>query len=79
MNAAVQTMAALYAPSAAAQAKALPNIADVLHAQLCGLARDPTPEEAANVAANLAGAQRAVLRLSEALRREQEVPDGVTI
>lgn len=75
MNAAVSIMAALYAPSAAAQAKSLPDIADTLHAQLCGLARDPTPEDAANVAANLAGAQRAVLRLREALQREQGVPD----
>jgi hypothetical protein len=76
VNAAVQAMAALYAPSAAAQAKGLPDIADALHAQLCRLSADPTPEEAANVAANLGGAQRALLCLCEALKREQEVADG---
>lgn len=82
MNATAQAIsayAALYGPSAAAQVKTLPGIADALHTQLCGLCADPTPERAEAVAANLDGARRAILRLREALLREQEVPDGVTI
>lgn len=82
MNATAQAISAytaLYAPSAATQAKTLPDIADALHAQLCDLCADPTPERAEAVAANLVGAHRAILRLREALLREQEVPDGVTI
>jgi len=72
-------MVALSGLSAAAQAKTLPDIADTLHTQLCKLSSDPSPEEAAIVAANLGGAQRAVLRLLEALQREQEVPDGTVL
>lgn len=51
--------AALYGPSATEQAKGLPDIY-----------RDPTPERCGRMAANLGGAQRAVLRLREALVRE---------
>jgi len=76
---AISAYAALYAPSAAAQAKTLPDIADALHTQLCDLSVDPTPERAEAVAANLVGAHRAILKLREALLREQEVPDGITI
>jgi len=79
VNAAVRVMATLYAPSGAALAKTLPDIAEALEAQLCRLSLDPSPEEAAIVAANLGGAQRAVLRLLEALQREQEVPDGTVL
>ena len=70
---------ALYAPTSAAQAQTLPDVAEGLRTQLFNLCLDPTAARAEEVAANLAGAQRAVLRLREALLREQEVPDGVTI
>lgn len=66
---AVAAMTALYAPSAAAQAKTMPEIGAALDAQLVALSMDPTPERCAEVAANLDGARRAVLRLREATMR----------
>ena len=66
----VALYASLYRPSAAAQAAVMAGLGDTLCAQLEELGRDPTPERAAEIAANLAGAQRAVLRLHEALLLE---------
>ena len=62
--------AALYGPSAQEQASSLPEIGEGLAAQLVELWRFPTPERCERMAANLGGAQRAVLRLREALIRE---------
>lgn len=73
MNATDQHLAAqaaLYGPSAAAQAKALPELGEGLMAHLIDLARDPTPVRAELMSVNLEGARRAVLRLREALVRE---------
>lgn len=63
----VDLYASLYRPSAASQAAALVEVGEALQRQLEDLARDSTPERAEAVAANLAGAQRAVLRLRETL------------
>lgn len=63
--------AAMYGPSADAQAKGLPDIGEGLHAQMVDLSRDPTPDRCERAAANLDGARRAVLRLREALMLEQ--------
>lgn len=74
MNAAVDQhlaeRAVLYGPTAQEQASALPEIGEGLSAQLYELHRDPTPERCERMASNLGGAQRAVLRLREALIRE---------
>ena len=72
----VDAYAALYCPSAASQAAALVEVGEALQRQLEDLARDPTPERAEAVAANLAGAQRAVLRLRESLLREEVTHGG---
>ncbi|UWX04620.1 hypothetical protein H1235_08015 [Pseudoxanthomonas sp. NC8] len=63
----VDLYVSLYRPSTASQAAALVEVGEGLQRQLEDLSRDPTPERAEAVAANLAGAQRAVLRLREAL------------
>lgn len=62
--------AQLYGPTPETQRRGLLEIAEGLHAQLCTLHACPTVEGATSVAANLAGAQRAVLRYAEALREE---------
>jgi hypothetical protein len=51
-------------------ARSLPEIGEGLSAQLTELSFRPTPDGAEILAANLAGAHRAVLRLREALLRE---------
>lgn len=66
---AVAAMTALYAPSADAQARTMLVIGAALDAQLVALSMDPTSERCAEVAANLDGARRAVLRLREATMR----------
>lgn len=62
--------AASYAPDAEALRTSLPDIGEGICAQLHELYARPSVERAERVAANLAGAQRAVLRLREALLRE---------
>jgi hypothetical protein len=64
-----------YAPNAEDLARSLPEIGDGLCAQLCELSARPTADGAETLAANLAGAHRAVLRLREALLC-QGVGDG---
>ena len=66
----VAALGALYGPSSEAQVKALPDMAEGLQVQLERLSRSPTPAAREVMAGNLAGAQRAVLRLREALMRE---------
>lgn len=46
------------------------DIGDALHDQMHALAGDPSPDRAADIAANLDGARRAVLRFREALMME---------
>jgi len=65
---------ALYNPSSASLAAALPDIGDGLAAQMANLARDPTPWACEVMAANLEGARLTVLKLREALRQEQSPP-----
>lgn len=48
----------------------LAEIGDAIRNQLHALADRPDPETAANIAINLDGARRAVLRLREALLKE---------
>jgi hypothetical protein len=62
--------AALYAPRASELAKDLPRTADLLHGRLCALSAHPSPDAAAELAANLVDAERAVRRLQAALLRE---------
>lgn len=57
-------------PSAAAQAAALPDMADGLAGQLVTLSRDPEPWRCEQMALNLEGARLAVLRLRESLLAE---------
>lgn len=62
--------AALYGPSVEELRRSLPEIGDGLQAQLHELYARPNPTAADQLAANLDGARRAVLRLAEAIRRE---------
>jgi hypothetical protein len=50
-----------------AEACQMADIGDALRDQLHALASDPSPDRAADIAANLDGARRAVLRLREAV------------
>ena len=69
-------IAYLHHASAPRLAAALPGIGDSLSAQLVNLYRDPTPWGCEVMAANLDAARASVLRLHEALRREQSpTPD----
>lgn len=70
MNAAQRAYAALYSPTAEDLRRGLPEIAEGLQSQLMGLYARPDVDAATHVAANLAGAQRAVLRLRERLIAE---------
>ena len=63
--------AALYGPSAATLAAQMVELGEGLAAQLADLARDPTPVRAELMSINLEGAKRAVLRLREAIQREE--------
>lgn len=72
----VELYAALYRPSSASQAAALAQAGEDLRTQLEDLGRDPTPERAESVAANLAGTQRAVLRLRETVLAEEAAHGG---
>lgn len=56
------------------QAAALPDMADGLREQLYTLSQAPTPWACELMAVNLQGAQRAVMRLREALLQEQQNP-----
>lgn len=53
-----------------AEACQMADIGDALRDQLHALASDPSPDRAADVAANLDGARRAVLCLREAVIAE---------
>ena len=53
-----------------AEACQMADIGEALRDQLHALASDPSPDRAADVAANLDGARRAVLRLREAVMAE---------
>lgn len=72
MNAQVDAMRALYGIPADTQRRALPELGDALSAQLVELYARPTIAAADQLATNLDGARRAVLRYAEALRREGE-------
>lgn len=76
MTAPESLLRALYEPSPEAQAKALPEIGNALLVRLENLSRDPTPWGCEEMACNLEGARRAVMRLREALLREQTPPDA---
>lgn len=60
----------LYSAGAEELRKALVDIAEGLSTQLFALHRAPSAGEAERVAANLAGAQRALLRYADALHKE---------
>lgn len=60
----------LYSAGANELRNSLVNIADGLSTQLYELHRAPSALEAERVAANLAGAHRALLRYADALRKE---------
>ena len=70
MTAALQQLRSLYGPTPQQQASALPDMAAGLVAQLETLARDPSPWACEQMAVNLEGARRAVLRLRESLLTE---------
>ena len=53
-----------------AKACQMADIGEALRDQLHALASDPSPDRAADVAANLDGARRAVLRLRDSLTME---------
>ena len=78
MNAVQAAYAALYGVTASELAAGMADVGDALSDQLRRLSLDPDAEAAAAVANNLDGARRAVLRLREALSKEQGVPDGVS-
>lgn len=69
-EAALRHYARLYGPGLETQRQSLPEIGEGLLAQLVELHQHPSPAAAEQVAVNLAGAQRAVLRYREALLRE---------
>ncbi|PKM15396.1 MAG: hypothetical protein CVV12_08780 [Gammaproteobacteria bacterium HGW-Gammaproteobacteria-2] len=71
MNATVASLARLYGPTAAELADCLLNIGDGLQAQLDALHAHPTIEGCEQVASNLDGARRHVLRLRERLLAER--------
>ena len=62
--------AATHTPDPEALRRGLPDMADGLFAQLHTLHEHPSPDAAERLAANLAGASRAVLRYREAMLRE---------
>jgi hypothetical protein len=62
--------AALYAPTADDLRRSLPDIADRIHTQLMQLHEHPCGDFCEQLAANLGGAQRAVLRFRERLLAE---------
>ncbi|MGH8074972.1 MAG: hypothetical protein ACREO4_13040 [Lysobacter sp.] len=62
--------AALYAPARDDLLRALPDVADGLHAQLIELHKRPSADRCDRLSINLAGAQTAVRKLREALIRE---------
>lgn len=76
MTATIDMLRGLYGPTAEQQATGMPEIGDGLQTQLVELWRYPTVERCETVAANLMGARSAVLRLREALLREQTPPDA---
>lgn len=65
-----------YGPTAAEQANAMSELGEGLMAQLVTLSMDPTPFRCEQMAANLEGAKRAVLRLRERLQSEDADSDG---
>lgn len=54
----------------------LSDIGDGISAQFADLQRDCTPERCERLVINLRGAQSAVLRLREALQREEKSADA---
>lgn len=62
----------LYAPTLSELLRGLPEMADGLQAQLVALYDHPNVVDAELVAANLAGAQRACLKLREVMHRQGE-------
>lgn len=56
--------------------KVLPDAGDGLAAQMSELARDATPERCERLLVNLRGAQSTILRLREALQREEKIADA---
>lgn len=62
--------AAIYQPSAESLRLSLPDMAEGLSGQLHELHARPCADAAERLAANLAGASRAVLRYREAILRE---------
>ena len=62
--------AALQGPSVEDLRRGLPEIGSGLESQFHGLYERPSAAAAESLAANLAGAHRACLRLAEAIRRE---------
>ena len=66
----IEAMRTLYAPGSTELARALPDLADGLSAQLHELLARPTRDRAETLAMNLHGARAHVLRIAEALRAE---------
>lgn len=69
-EAAIAVMARLYGPDAESQRQSLLDIADGLHTQISALYASPSVADAVAVASNLDGAQRALMRYAETMRRE---------
>lgn len=70
----VAALALLYGMDADSLRRALPDLADGLHAQLLALHDGPSESACEQLALNLEGARRFVLRLAEAIHAE--VPNG---
>lgn len=75
---AAETRAALGDLHAADLATGLPDLGHALASQLQRLSMAPDDDDAVAVAANLERARRAVLRLREALQKEQGVSDATS-
>lgn len=63
-------LARLYGMDADALRRSLPDLGDGLHSQLVALHDAPSQSACEQLAANLEGARRYVLRLAEAIRAE---------
>lgn len=72
MSGPIDALKALYCPSVGELAGCIPNIGDGLQAQLDALHAHPTIEGCEQVASNLDGARRHVLRLRERLLADDE-------
>lgn len=71
-EAAQKLYSAQHAPTAVEMLAILPEIADLVHAQLCALSRSPRIEWCERLSTDLEGIRRHVMRLRERLVAEGE-------